>query len=272
MKAGAFVLTFVLCGVVSASAQTPSLTNGQLDVRAVTRALDDEFATIMSRTTGPAWIGYAITVTPRPHDEGCWSTDGNYAVRPVGPLKLEGPETLFVLFRIVDRRVERIRVASSQCPLDAGGLTVYWLTGVSTTASLDWLTTFATSSGRRLESPAMVAIAMHADPPALERLVAFAKDSQDSRVRANALFWLGQRAGDKAIGTISDAIDHDPDTEVKKKAVFALSQLPRDQGVPKLIDVARNNSNPAVRKQAMFWLGQSGDPRALTFFQEVLRK
>jgi hypothetical protein len=26
-----------------------------------------------------------------------------------------------------------------------------------------------------------------------------------------------------------------------------------------------------VRKQAMFWLGQSRDPRALAFFEEVLR-
>jgi hypothetical protein len=41
--------------------------------------------------------------------------------------------------------------------------------------------------------------------------------------------------------------------------------------VPRLIDVARTNRNPEVRKQAMFWLGQSQDPRALAFFEEVLR-
>ena len=179
---------------------------------------------------------------------------------------------MFVLYRIADRRVERIRVASSQCPLDAGGLTVHWLTGVTTAASLNWLTAQTTGGARRLTNSAIVAIAMHADPPAVDRLIAFAKDSQDSRVRADALFWLGQRAGNKAFGIIADAIDSDPDTEVKKKAVFALSQLPKDQGVPKLIDVARNNKNLAVRKQAMFWLGQSGDPRALTFFQDVLQK
>ena len=57
---------------------------------------------------------------------------------------------------------------------------------------------------------------------------------------------------------------------MKKKAVFALSQLPADEGVPKLIQVARSNRNPEVRKQAIFWLGQSRDPRALAFFEEVL--
>jgi HEAT repeat protein len=92
-----------------------------------------------------------------------------------------------------------------------------------------------------------------------------------SKVRGQALFWLAQKAGRKATEAITRAIEEDPETDVKKKAVFALSQLPRDQGVPLLIQTARGNRNPAVRKQAMFWLGQSGDPRALKFFQEVLR-
>jgi len=52
--------------------------------------------------------------------------------------------------------------------------------------------------------------------------------------------------------------------------VFAISQLPRDQSVPKLIDLAKTHRDPEVRKQAMFWLGQSGDARAVTFFESVL--
>jgi len=59
---------------------------------------------------------------------------------------------------------------------------------------------------------------------------------------------------------------------VKKKAVFALSQLPKDEGVPRLMEVARSNRNPEVRKQAMFWLGQTKDPRAVKFFEEILTR
>ena len=80
---------------------------------------------------------------------------------------------------------------------------------------------------------------------------------------------MAQRAGDRAVGTITQALD-DPETEIRKKAVFALSQLPKDEGVPKLIEVARSHRDAAVRKQAMFWLGQSRDPRALAFFEQVL--
>jgi len=103
-------------------------------------------------------------------------------------------------------------------------------------------------------------------------LLSLARDGATTAVKGNALFWLAQRAGDKAVGTITSAIENDPDTEVKKKAVFALSQMPKEDGVPKLIQVAETNRNPEVRKQAMFWLGQSNDPRALEFFEKVLAK
>ena len=109
-------------------------------------------------------------------------------------------------------------------------------------------------------------------PLALTALIAAAKDDKSTRVRGQALFWLAQKAGKEAMTAISGAIDNDPDTEVKKKAVFALSQLPKDEGVPKLMEIARNNRNPAVRKQAMFWLGESKDPRAVKFFEEILTR
>ena len=75
--------------------------------------------------------------------------------------------------------------------------------------------------------------------------------------------------GDIIICSVRSTI---PGSDVKKKAVFALSQLPKDEGVPRLIDVAKTNRNPEVRKQAMFWLGQSGDARALAFFEDVLKR
>jgi HEAT repeat protein len=109
-------------------------------------------------------------------------------------------------------------------------------------------------------------------PSALATLIAAAKNDRSPHVRGRALFWLAHQAGRQAVAAIANAIDADPETEVKKKAVFALSQLPKDEGIPKLIEVARTNKNPEVRKQAFFWLGQSRDPRAAAFFEEVLLK
>jgi hypothetical protein len=271
VKAICLVALSLLVAAGSANAQTPSVENGTLDIRPLSGGLDRELDALIARTTDPMWVGYAVATNPRGGDNGCWSSRDGFA-RRVGPVKLEGSDTLYVLYRIADRRVDRIQFSSPECPLDAGGLTMRWLTGVTGSASLDWLTRFtAGESARRLQNQAVVAIALHGDPVALDRLLSLARTGKDPRLRGDALFWVAQRAGAKAMETVSNAIDNDPDTEVKKKAVFALSQMPKDEGVPKMIDVARTNRNPEVRRQAMFWLGQSGDPRALQFFEDILR-
>lgn len=111
------------------------------------------------------------------------------------------------------------------------------------------------------------------EPEGIQAVIRMAKEDKSPHVRGQALFWLAQRASrQQASGAINEALDKDPDTEVKKKAVFALTQMQNSDGVPMLIQVARTNTNPAVRKQAMFWLGQSKDPRALKFFEDVLSK
>ncbi len=122
----------------------------------------------------------------------------------------------------------------------------------------------------RVRGKAVFGLSQSPEPEAVVAMIEAAKSDKSQHVRGEALFWLAQKAGRKAGEVISGAIENDPNTEVKKKAVFALSQLPADEGVPKLIQVARTNRNPEVRKQAMFWLGQSKDPRALSFLEEVL--
>ena len=273
MKTLLLVTLSLALTVTVAAAQTPAVVNGTLESRSLTGALDRELEGMVARTAEPMWVGYAVATNSRTDDDGCWTGSSGARYQQVGPVKLEGADSLYVLYRLSDRRVDRIRFASSSCPLDAGGLTVTWLTGVTGRASVDWLTRFTTGEpARRLQNQAVVAIALHGDPTALDRLLTLARQGENARLRSDALFWVAQRAGAKAIGTVTDAIDTDPDLEVKKKAVFALSQMPRDEGVPKLIDVARTNRHREVRKQAMFWLGQSGDPRALRFFEEILRK
>jgi len=103
-------------------------------------------------------------------------------------------------------------------------------------------------------------------------LIDLAKHDASSGVRGQALFWIAQKAGQRAVATLSQAASDDPNSEVRKRAVFAISQLPKDDAVPKLIELARTHRDPEVRKQAMFWLGQTGDPRAIAFFESVLKQ
>ncbi len=108
------------------------------------------------------------------------------------------------------------------------------------------------------------------DPAAVDDLIRMAKSDPDTGAREQAIFWVGQKASQKAVAAIKDAIDNDPEVAVKRKAVFALSQLPKDEAVPQLLHVAQTNRDPEVRKQAIFWLGQTHDPRALAYFEQIL--
>lgn len=258
--------TLLVCVLAGAAIRAqPPLTNAQLEVRA-SQSLDAE----IRRIQGPAWAGYEVPAARKDADSCCsWRGCGLESNRPVraantGPVKLESSGKLAVLFRVAGGKVEKVRAFAMDCALDAGGLPFVWLTGVSPAASVDLLS--------RIGHDALPALAMQGGMEADNALVRMARDESSARARGQALFWLAQKASARAIGAIDYAVENDPDTEVKKKAVFALSQLPKDDGVPKLIDVAKNNRNMAVRKQAMFWLGQSNDPRALRFLEEILLK
>jgi hypothetical protein len=93
--------------------------------------------------------------------------------------------------------------------------------------------------------------------------------------RHDVVFWLAQYAAARLAGSddpfaargLRDESDED---DVKEHAVFALSQLRNGAGVEPLIQVARTNKDQRVRAKAMFWLGESGDPRALELFEQVL--
>ena len=180
-----------------------------------------------------------------------------------------------VLVRVQTNEIRRVRSLSGDCQVDAGGLQVYWLGDVNAAQSVEFLKTMVTgpelnNAVRDQSESALSAMALHRDAAAAAAILDLAKNGTP-RLRQRALFWIARRAESQAAGVITQAIDNDPDVEVKKQAVFALSQLPRDEGVPILIKLAGSHTHPIVRKQAMFWLGQSKDPRALTFFEQVLR-
>jgi hypothetical protein len=89
-------------------------------------------------------------------------------------------------------------------------------------------------------------------------------------VRKTAVFWLGQEAARSLAPELEGIVAADDDLEVRKAAIFALSLRPADEAVPALIRIARTIPDQELRRSAMFWLGQSDDPRAIDFFEEVL--
>jgi len=84
---------------------------------------------------------------------------------------------------------------------------------------------------------------------------------------------LGDRAGKKSFEFLSaTAQSADGNTEVQMQAVRSIGERHAEESVPILIKIAKTHPNQLVRKQAIRSLGESGDPRAVEFFREVLMK
>jgi hypothetical protein len=109
--------------------------------------------------------------------------------------------------------------------------------------------------------------------PVWPRLLQMARNEDlDKGTRTQAVFWVGQAAGEKAAEGLKEVVGEARlDREVRNSAVFALSQQ-KDAGVPALIEIAKSSRDPEVKKQAIFWLGQAHDKRALDYFESVLLK
>ncbi|MEO8593096.1 MAG: HEAT repeat domain-containing protein [Candidatus Solibacter sp.] len=124
----------------------------------------------------------------------------------------------------------------------------------------------------RIRERAISTLANSTEPEALDLVIATARKDPNSRMRMQALSALNRHSGSKVLDTFKQAIESDPDVQVKRRAVSALQSMPDGEGIPTLIQLAKATPHAEVRKQAMSSLGQSHDGRALTFFEEVLKK
>ncbi|HEV8428583.1 MAG TPA: HEAT repeat domain-containing protein [Pyrinomonadaceae bacterium] len=106
-----------------------------------------------------------------------------------------------------------------------------------------------------------------------DKLFEVAKSNDALDVRRQAIRLLGERVSKRSFEFLSaTAQSTDGNAEVQVQAVRAISERRSEESVPILIKIARTHPNQMVRKQAIRSLGESGDPRAVDFFKEVLAK
>lgn len=178
--------------------------------------------------------------------------------------------TLTILYNVRDRVIRSVRVASPHCQFDRRTETLSRLENVDPAESRALLAALVDSDDPHVAKRSIHALALHVD--STEALIGFARRHPNSKIRGQALFWMGSHAGRKAAGVLRDAVDNDPNSEVRTKAVFGLSMLPNDQSIPVLIELMHSHRDRNVRKKAAFWLGQKNDPRALDAIEAFLRK
>ena len=292
---------------VGLAAQRPRIANGKVTPQTAGSPFAQSFRTLVTNQQDDAWIGYTVPVVDSERIMCCFSGDTVWVNGTVvssdgrgccqacrleptadgtsmasraqrgqqGVVRLEGSDRMVVLFRVASRQVDRIRVFSEDCELDAGGRSVTWLDGVRSTDSIALLETFAVpADGRRdrVADGAVSAIALHGDPaadPALERLVA---PSQPEALRKKVTFWLGNSRGAQGLEVLRRVLKDDPSVEVQKSAVFGVTQSRANGAFDVLAGLARNHDSTRIRSEAVFWLAQRDDPRSPNLILEALEK
>ena len=272
----------------------PRVTNGRVANQSAAGNLDAAFKRLVGAQSEPAWIGYAVPAVTRTDGRQCctgdtWISDGivftngriatctlepsssttrrspDQPAQMQNPVRLEGPDSVVVLYRIEEKAVQRIRIVSPDCELDAGGRALTWLEGVTGAESVRLLTTFvarAELKSDRLTDTAISAIAMHRDDSADAALERLGTVPNPEFVRRKVTFWMGSTRGARGFEAAKKIARDDPSEDVRKGAMFGLSQAADAQSVPELVRFARQDASPKVRGEAIFWLAQKAGQRA----------
>jgi HEAT repeat protein len=325
----------ILAAALPLAAQPKLLVNANLDTHSASAGLEAAFKPLVTAQPQPAWIGWAVpAVRSYNNNQGCEYVfrDGQ-GTTGQGVVHLEPADHAIIMIRVDQAAVSRVRYVSPDCEIDAGGVSMHWLTDVQPAQSVALLATMV-SEREPSSSSAMGAIAMHADasadqtldrlaaaqqplsirqravsllaterghhgfevvkdliahdtderikeravqslgnskdPGALDLLLETARRNSNPKLRAQAINALVRRPEPKILDALRAAID-DPDVTVQRRAISTLNSLPDGEGIPLLIQVIKTTKNADVRKQAMNTLQGSRDPRALAFFEDVLR-
>ena len=183
----------------------PRIENAKVERSDVTGTLADIMADLEKNATSPVWVGFLMPAvagqrttccgndsdssapwcgkclleTDREERSGQKAGHGGISDHKdrdsganQGIVRLEGRQRLIVFFRLQDKHLTRMAVASEECVLDAGGLPFIWLMGVKTPDSVAFLSGDVregfTNGGEKhsIGNEALTAIALHDGPEA----------------------------------------------------------------------------------------------------------
>jgi HEAT repeat protein len=279
----AFLL--ILLGGGAQQAPPPTIQNGRVDTRQAT-SIEREVATAKTQSADPVWVGWRVPVADGQRG-GCSTytndnifrvgeyLEGQYSntpsiAPPAGPVSIEGGSGVVMLVRLLDGRIDRLRVVGDDCPLDAGGRTVFWLQGVAPADSLKYLETLlkpvdtmTPAQEQRVSQSAVSAIALHRDPAADAILDRLATADSDTSLRRAALSSLGSNRGAHGFETIKKLIDSDRFVDARRQLVSALGQTRQPGTADALLAIARKDFDAKTRAEAVYWAPMRGGPRTV---------
>ena len=284
MRQDWLVVAVLGVSMLAMAQQQPKVVNTQFHTEPAGAGLS---ATVdrFQHSTGPLWMGYAVSTVPRSHFSVC-SGDSESSMDDgcCGVYQLEESKNTWrssddhqpavtsvnVLVRIDQGAVDKIVFITTGCRLDAGGLPFTWLTDVKADDSVAWLSGLVTADNKRRTDQALAAIATHETAKATEALQRFSSSANPLWLRDKAGFWLGAERGHDGLLALEKMMS-DPDPEFRKKLAFDLSVNHDPAAVDDMIRMAKSDTDTGVREQAIFWVGQKASAKAVATLKDAVK-
>ena len=278
MKAA--IIAILQCGLTLAAlgqAEPPQLQHANLVARDAAD-LTAEIHRIMGEKQA-AWTGYAVPSVARDQQMCCYSSSegmttacgcalerqngGQFTGHVEGATSahLEPRPYFYVFLRSEAGAVEKVRTFSADCPIDAAGMTVYWLGSPRAAASVAFLASLVGNSPEeshsdRVTDGAILAIAYTNDDSADQALDRFLGAGAPRSIRKKAAFWTAQMRGKPGLQKLIAIMRNDSDDQFRSELTFDLSQSKQPEAQEELLRVAHQDQSSRVRSQALFWLAQ----------------
>ena len=263
----------LLAAAARANAQQPVIQNGRVDTRQAT-AIDRELTAVGSGPD-PVWVAWRQPmVDGDPRLCSTWSDGRIFArgeslePRPMGAeptqfpsptnVRLEANTSVVILVRMVGGTLERMRVVGDDCPIDAGGRTVYMLNGVTPAESIRYLESLTSiaalnvSANRRIAESAASAIGLHRDPAATAALDRLSDRAMDRSLRRIAASALARTRGAHGFERVTALLKDERDRDARLSLVSALAESPQPQVSETLLALARTDPEASVRADAAY--------------------
>lgn len=273
-----------------AAAQTPQppslIQNGRVETR-TGQSVDQEIKALTS--ADPVWLVWRVPMVAGDRDLcSSFYSDRNVYARgymmdwappgridamgmpqvtpPKGPVQIEAGTGLLVLVRAFEGSAERVRTLADDCPIDAGGRTVNWLSAITPAESvrflegltrldrLDQVSRYSAEARRSTAGSAVTAISLHRDPAADAVLDRLATTGDLRRQAAQA---LASTRGGHGFATVQKLTAAEKDPEMRRMLVGALGQT-RETGTTEALRPYLRDADARVRAETIYWFAQRG--------------
>ncbi len=161
----------------------------------------------------------------------------------------------------------------ANAPREAREKAIFWLSQQGSGANAGYLRDlYAKLTDEELKDKVIFSISQIGGEENLKWLMDLAQNEQESiELRKKALFWAGQ-SEEVPLDRLAGLYDHMQNHEMKEQLIFVYSQRSGGAALDKLIDIAKHETDRELRKKAIFWIGQSHDPKAAQYLQEIINQ